>query len=131
MVPCYQFTLRSLFHGHNGKRPILSLVGDGRIPQLEGDYEIGFKLDRFNIHESCKNPHVMNTLEFDEELIQIALNTCDSPYGCYGRTGMFEIRLIFVFLFFFGCCCCLILSNSSTPFIHHNIYSCILSLLLQ
>ena len=40
-VPCYQFTFRSLFHGQNGHRPILSLVGDGRIPQLEGDHEIG------------------------------------------------------------------------------------------
>ena len=40
-VKCYTFTIRSLFEGRNKKRPVLSLVGDGRIPQLEGDHEIG------------------------------------------------------------------------------------------
>ena len=52
-------------------------------------FPTGYKLERFNIHENYKNPNVINTLEFNEELIQIALNKCDSPYGWYGRTGVF------------------------------------------
>jgi hypothetical protein len=62
------------------------MVGDGRIPQLDGDFEIGFKLDRFNIHQGHKNPDPSNTLDFDELLVKIALEECDSPYGCYGKT---------------------------------------------
>ena len=59
----YTFTIRSLFEGRNEKRPILALVGNGRIPQFEGDWEIGFKLDRLRIREGIPVPNATNTLE--------------------------------------------------------------------
>jgi Leucine-rich repeat (LRR) protein len=82
-VKCFQFTLRALFDGRNEKRPILSLIEGGSVEQLEGDWEIGYKLDRVHVHKGVPAPSKANTLLFDEVLVLAALRSCVGPYGRY------------------------------------------------
>ena len=45
---------------------------------------LGYKLDRFRIHEGYADPDEDNVLDFNEMLVVNALNYCTSPYNKYG-----------------------------------------------
>ena len=88
---CFHFTIRVLIDGAHAKRSLLSLMANGRHPQLTGNDIDGYVLNRNEIHEGFEGRLLdeKNHLDIEIPLIVEALEKYRGPYGqCSGVEPM-------------------------------------------